>query len=162
MMCRKGVGMSASIKKASELITSLFENLSCEDLKNAQNFTRSWKAAVGDKIASHSKIIDVNKGTIIVEVDHPGWSQHLLLMKQRLLRELAATFPELEIANLAIRIKQHCPTPYVRQDGIVGEGVFREDATTEEADVPIREDFDSDLKDVLARLKSSIKKGKPS
>ena len=74
-------------------------------------------------------------------------------------------FPELDIKTLAIRDASVCLKPYERQTGNVGEGLFRRDSTQEkiekEPSVQVDKNLDDPLKDVLSRLRESIKKGKP-
>jgi len=150
--------MKNDIKKASEVISTMFSGFNSSGLQTANTFLRSWDEIVGERIANHSKVIDVNKGTVIVEVDHPGWSQEIQFKKTKIVQILAGKFPEFGIKNLIIRVATECKTPYVRQESTVGSGVQR--VTEEESDCEISESISGDLKEVLERLKASIKKGK--
>jgi hypothetical protein len=105
-------------------------------------------------------VLDVNRGSVIVEVDHPGWSQQLQMIRKKAIHELAGRFPELGIKNMIIRVSSVCTTPYTRQDTPVGGGVPRA-VEEKEADIPVDATLDDPLKDVLSRLRSSIRKGKP-
>lgn len=151
--------MSVEVKKVSELVTALFSNLDSGEMKQANSFIRSWKEIVGEKIGAHSKILDVDRGMIIVEVDHPGWSQQLLFRKKQILDGLSRNYPDLCIKNMMIRVVSECSTPYIKQDLEVGSGVKR--IEPEEADIILPETMDSGLKEVLEKLKNSIRKGKP-
>lgn len=151
--------MSANFRKASDLVSVFFDGISSDEMNQSMSFIRGWKNTVGDKIAAHSKIIDLDKGFIIVEVDHPGWSQQILLQKKRIISTLSRSFPELYIKNLQIRVVTECTTPYKKQKSEVGEGISR--VSVEETDVPMNKELPDELKEVLARLKDSIKQGKP-
>ena len=152
-------GMNDQYKKASEVVNALFSGFNSQGMNTANSIIRGWKETVGDKIASHSKIIDVNKGNLIVEVDHAGWSQQILLRKKQIITVLSTNFPDLNIRNIILRVVSECETPYVQTDEIVGSGVLR--VTENEQDVEINQSMDDELKQVLERLKASIKKGKP-
>jgi len=150
--------MNNNFRTAAELVTRLFDSLDNEKFQQAGAFSKSWKTVVGDRIAAHSRIIDVDKGSIVVEVDHPGWGQQIQLARKRILSSLSSSFPELNIERLVIRDASKCSTPYIRNDTRIGEGIPREDIP--EPDVPLNEDLDDPLQDVLKKLRTSIKKGK--
>lgn len=151
--------MNSDFRKASEVINALVSGLEEGSLERANSFARDWKTVAGDKIASHSRIIDVNRGNIIIEVDHPGWSQQILFKKNEIVRTLSGRFPELGIRNIVLRVVSECRTPYKRSDETVGAGVPR--ASNEEPDVAIDGTMPDDLQNVFSRLKDSMRKGKP-
>lgn len=150
--------MSERYRKASEVVTALFSGLEKDSIDRSNNLVRGWKETVGAKIAAHSKIIDLAKGNLIVEVDHSGWSQQILLDKRRIVQSLSRSFTDLEIRNIVIRVVSECRDPYRPQEE-VGGGIPRcpvEDAP----DVAVREDMDDSLKAALSRLKDSMRNGK--
>jgi len=152
--------VSKEFRKASEVITSLFSGFDSAGMAQANSFVKSWKEIVGDKIAAHSKVIDVDRGTVIVEVDHPGWSQQIQFCKKQIVTGLSRSYPELQIKNVIMRVVSECRTPYEKQRVEVGAGLPR--AEESETDVVLPDGMDSELKAVLENLKKSIKKGKPT
>ncbi len=154
--------MSKEYRPASEIVSSLFSSISSERLKEANEFFGSWKALVGDKIAAHSRVVDVDKGVVIVEVDHPGWNQQLSFIKKRVLSELGRKFPDLKIISMAVRVRPDGAMEYTRPSEAIGSGLRREisDKNEEIEDVQVQEGLDDPLKDVLSRLRASIKKGR--
>lgn len=150
--------MSKEFKKASDLINSLFEGFNEKNMQESISFIRSWKEIVGEKISAHSKVIDLVKGSVIIEVDHPGWSQQILLQKKRIILSLSKSFPELDIRNIMIRVVTEYIKPYIREEKEIGKEVFR---LEKEEDVAVREDIPDELKIILENLKKSIQKGKP-
>ncbi|HKL87022.1 MAG TPA: DUF721 domain-containing protein [Treponemataceae bacterium] len=150
--------MSKEFKRASELINSLFEGFNENEMKQSLSFVRSWKEIVGEKISAHSKVLDLVKGSVVIEVDHPGWSQQILLQKKRIITSLSKAFPELDIRNLMIRVISEYTKPYVYEEKEIGKDILR---IEKEEDVTVREDIPEELKDILEKLKNSIKKGKP-
>lgn len=157
--------MSEQYRKASEVVAALFSGLEQESLDRSNNLVRGWKETVGAKIAAHSKVIDLSKGNLIVEVDHPGWSQQIVLDKKRIVQTISKMFPGLEFRNIVIRVVSECKEPYRAETVVVGEGIPRSVSEeipeeTDGADVAVREDMDDELKAVLSRLKDSLSKGK--
>lgn len=152
--------MSSEFRKASDLISSLFKTLDVKNLAQANSFLKTWNDIVGEKIAAHSTVIDVDQGIVIVEVDHPGWSQQIQFKKKQILYSLIQNFPELKIKNIAIRIVSECKSPYKKQNVPVGAGVVRSEELVPDTGLP--DDMDQNLKEILEKLKQSIKKGKPT
>lgn len=151
--------MSKDFRKASDLINVLFDGFNVNGMEKANAFFRSWKELVGEKIGAHSRIVDVSRGAVIVQVDHPGWSQQIQFRKSAILASLSRSYPELGIKTLVLRVAAECDPPYKRPDAPVGEGVPRRDEEVQ-ADIPINQQLNDELKDVLSRLKESIRKGK--
>lgn len=151
--------MSKEFRKASDVITALFNGFDPANMEKANAFSRSWRDLVGEKIAAHSRVVDVDRGAVIVEVDHPGWSQQLHFRKAAVLSALSRGYPDLGIKTLVVRVVAERDVTYARPATPVGEGLSR---AWEEPppDVPVDERLDDPLKDVLSRLKESIRKGK--
>lgn len=66
-----------------------------------QRLQRSWKRAVGDRIAAHSRVILVRESVVVVTVDDAVWKRQLDQMRSLLrdrLRETSgvATIEEIE------------------------------------------------------------------
>ena len=152
--------MNNEFRKASDIISSLFSGFDTNGMNQSNSFIKSWKEIVGENIASHSKVIDVDKGVVIVEVDHPGWSQKIHFKKKQILFDLSKNYPDLKIRNLIIRVVNECKTPYTRLTVPVGEGISRMEESS--VDVLLPENMNEELKAVLEKLKNSIKKGKPT
>ncbi len=153
--------MSKEIKKAGEVISVLFNNLSSQQFEDSSRLFKTWKDAVGDRIAAHSRVLDVHNGSVIVEVDHPGWNQMIGYRKQAVLTQLQHQFPELGIKTMSIRVKTAENIEYRRVETQVGAGLPRQTAAEEpESDIPLDNALPDELKQVLSRLKDSIRKGK--
>jgi predicted nucleic acid-binding Zn ribbon protein len=63
-----------------------------------------WQRIAGDEIAAHSHPIELEKGVLIVEADHPGWIQTIGLRKTELLAALKMAAPEAGIADIRVRL----------------------------------------------------------
>jgi hypothetical protein len=124
---------------------------------------------VGEKIAAHSKIAELNKSILLVEADHPGWIQILQTKQSSILDGVQRRFPDLSISGISFRLAK---------DGVLGspqetvaDGATENEFRTEKEEpsaVPytpaavLDEDpyariEDSSFKDLLQRLEKSIK-----
>jgi len=96
---------------AADLINSLYASIDMETLNTTNKFVDSWKKIVsgikpdGTKLASHSRIIDLKNNILLVETDHPGWTQLLQMRRKYILNGLKLKFPQLEIHTIAFKLK---------------------------------------------------------
>ena len=61
---------------------------------------RGWAEIAGPELGSRSRIVEVEDGVILVEVDHPGWLPMLLLRKRSLLEAARRAVPGGRIEDL--------------------------------------------------------------
>lgn len=94
--------MSNKVKKLSDLISAYSNKLQMFERSGALEIYSSWAAVVGEKIASHCKLIDIERQTAIIETDHTGWCQQLLLNKQRIIRNFQKQYPQLDVKNISV------------------------------------------------------------
>lgn len=96
--------MQNDIKKISELITLYSDRLGLSKGSAALDIYSSWATIVGEKYAAHSKLIDIKHQTAILETDHPGWSQQILLNKRRIIRNFQKKYPQLEVKDISVMV----------------------------------------------------------
>lgn len=95
----------------SEVINNVFSNISIGQVEESNKIVNAWRTTVskisgnGEKLAAHSKVVDLKNGILLVETDHPGWTQMLQIHKKFILRGLEMNVGELGIRNLAFRLK---------------------------------------------------------
>ncbi len=65
---------------------------------------REWGRIAGDSLAAHASLIDVQKGILLVEVDHPGWLQMAQLRKAALLEAARRFAPLASIEGMRFRV----------------------------------------------------------
>lgn len=100
-------------------------------------FFSSWNSSVGERLAVHSRPVDVRNGIVIVEAEHPGWIQLLQLKQESLLAQLKKAFPDLGIRGIAFRLqgsggREIAPAPDSKPDA-VGPGAGNAAAGTASA-----------------------------
>ena len=54
--------------------------------------------------ASHSRLLDIKHGVLLIEAEHPGWIQLLQTKEHKLLQDLQTTFPDIGINGIAFKL----------------------------------------------------------
>ncbi len=65
---------------------------------------RGWEKIAGRELGCRSRVVEVEDGVLIVEVDHPGWLQMLQLKKRTLLEAARKAVPGGRIEDLRGRM----------------------------------------------------------
>lgn len=158
--------MNNDYRKANEILTNIFDNLSQNLLKDSANITNGWKYVlssiksrnnknIGELLISHTRVVDLKNGILLVETDHPGYIQTLQMYNSYIIRGMNKKYPELEIKTLSFRLKG---TNFELKD--IKEKTNEEKYTEEEIEskTTIRSDLPEELKMKFEELKKEIKK----
>ena len=110
--------MNDSMISAQEMIMTAYANIEKSKLEQNNNLLKFWRTTLesirsnakngenlGANLYSHSRIIDLKNGILLVEADHPGWIQTLRLYQKYILKGLNQKIPDLKISSLAFRLK---------------------------------------------------------
>jgi len=110
------------VKKVGELLSGI---LNIDMTGKAREFSRLfslWEQLTAKygiaAAAAHSQIQDIQRGVLLVGVDHPGWIQIFQTKEHLLLSDLQKSFPELGINGLAFRLGKAPPVstePEIKQ-----------------------------------------------
>ena len=92
------------MRKVEELLQLFLDRIGQSDGAQYVGLFRGWREIVGERIADHAEPVDVRGSALIVEADHPGWVQMVMLSQRRILRQLKQRYPELGITGLHIRV----------------------------------------------------------
>jgi predicted nucleic acid-binding Zn ribbon protein len=65
---------------------------------------KEWGKIAGGSLSAHSRLVDVQKGILLVEVDHPGWLQLAQLRKAALLEAAKRVAPLASIDGIRFRV----------------------------------------------------------
>jgi hypothetical protein len=94
------------MKTAGDIISALFDE---RFMKKAQGYSKlfdSWEDITAKNgiasAAAHSRIKDLDRGVLLVEMDHPGWKQILQTKQSKLLNDFRYRFPELDISGISL------------------------------------------------------------
>jgi predicted nucleic acid-binding Zn ribbon protein len=66
---------------------------------------RGWEKIAGAALARHTRLVDVQKGILLVEVDHPGWLQMLRLRQVGLLEAARRAAPGVGVDGIKARVR---------------------------------------------------------
>jgi hypothetical protein len=100
-----------SVITAADMITQIFSSIDKKDIDNSSRLLGTWKSVVskvhkyGEKLSTHTELIELKNGILLIETDHPGWIQILQLYSKFILTGLERAVPELKISSLAFRLK---------------------------------------------------------
>jgi len=96
------------MKTAGDILSALFDKQFVEKAQGYSKFFDSWTditAKNGIASASaHSRIKDLDRGIVLIEMDHPGWKQILQTKQSKLLNDFRIRFPELEISGISLML----------------------------------------------------------
>lgn len=108
--------MRNEIIDCSEMLSRTFDNIEKATLERNNKFFSSWKTVVtkinragdkefGQKLYDHSSIVDVKNGILLVETDHPGWSQMMQFYTKFIVNGMKMYVPEMEIKGIVFRTR---------------------------------------------------------
>jgi hypothetical protein len=101
------------MKRAGDVISALFDERLMQKARGYSKLFDSWRD-IAEKngiaaAADHSRIRELERGILWVEVDHPGWKQILQTKEHRLLDNLRCRFPGMDIAGISIILAKNGP-----------------------------------------------------
>ncbi|MDA8425755.1 MAG: DUF721 domain-containing protein [Treponema sp.] len=92
------------IKNISSLLTAFFDHETVRQGKRYADVFGGWTRIAGDRLAAHSRIVEIERNFLIVEAEHPGWIQLLQLRQSELLASVQRRFPELSLRGIVFRL----------------------------------------------------------
>lgn len=98
-----------NIISANQMINKIFQNITVQE--DEKSISAVWRKTVlkvynyGEKLASHSEVVDLKNGILLVETDHPGWIQIMQSNRAFILKGLKMNIKDVEIKSLAFRLK---------------------------------------------------------
>lgn len=113
--------MDKEINTISKIIVNMFDSIKIENTSKAINIYDAWKKILkelkstkinsneGENLSDHSWVIDLKKGVLFVEVDHPGWIEILNTYRRYILNKMRKKFPKTEFKTLAFTVKNSNP-----------------------------------------------------
>ena len=94
------------MKKAGELLQSYFDSETMNSARTYSAFFSSWKKIVDERLAAHSRIVELEGTVLVVEADHPGWIQLIQLKRSEILNAVRKMFPDLTVTAISIKLKK--------------------------------------------------------
>jgi len=158
------------MKTAGDILSALFDEQFMKKAQKYSKFFDSWKDITAKNgiaaAADHSHIKDLDRGILLIEMDHPGWKQILQTKQSKLLNDFRIRFPELDISGISLILGKSEP------DSEPKETTLSEAEPVEAAEEPyvlatvekkdINSINDDDFKETLKRIGQSIKEREKS
>jgi hypothetical protein len=94
------------MKKIGDLLARYFDEGTLKKVRGYGSLFSSWTAVAGERIAAHSRIVEMERSVLLVEADHPGWVQILQTEQKNLLLAVQRRFPGLDITAIAFRLSR--------------------------------------------------------
>ena len=106
--------MNEEVRPFSDIINKAFDNIHVSDMNRAMTIYDTWNNVLqkirsarnpneGRNLCEHSRILDLKKDVLIIEVDHPGWMELLQLHKRFIIKGL--NYAGIKVKNLAFKLK---------------------------------------------------------
>jgi hypothetical protein len=96
------------MKTAGDILSALFDEQFVEKAQGYSKLFDSWADITAKNgiasAAAHSRIKDLDRGVLLVEMDHPGWKQILQTKQSRLLDDFRVRFPEMDISGISLML----------------------------------------------------------
>lgn len=93
--------------KAGDLLKnmSFFSRVNLEKAEKYSGMFNSWSKIAGLKLGEYSRIADISRNALVVEVDHPAIMQMLQFKYSEILEKINRKYPELVIRELRMFLK---------------------------------------------------------
>ena len=88
------------MEKIGDFLKKLLDKNEVTLNNNYNSFFKSWDKIAGEPLSAYSKVIDISRNQLIVQVDHPGWMQMFQFKERKILKEIQKNYPELKIKAL--------------------------------------------------------------
>jgi len=98
------------MERAGDILKAFLSDADLQKGRRYDTFFRSWEGIAGEPLASHSRVLEIEGRTVVVQVDHPGWFQMLRFHQRRILERIQKGYPELGITAVRVRV-EHGPGP---------------------------------------------------
>ncbi|MCL2230807.1 MAG: DUF721 domain-containing protein [Treponema sp.] len=99
------------MKTAGSILSTIFDERFMKKAQGYSKFFDSWKDITEKNglpaAADHSRIKDLDKGIVYIEMDHPGWKQILQTKQSKFLNDFKIRFPQLEISGIALMLQNN-------------------------------------------------------
>jgi hypothetical protein len=159
------------MKTAGNILSALFDEQFMKKAEGVSKLFDSWEEITEKNgiaaAAAHSRIKDLDRGILLVEMDHPGWKQILQTKQSKLLNNYRRRFPELDISGISLMLgsRNKSESGEVEISAAAEEEVQANDQTNV-IEEPAARDYDAimddDFKETLKKLGQNIAAGEKS
>ena len=99
----------AGTEHIGKILDSFFKQRGIEESIRVQQAVLEWDSLVGDVVSKHAKAVHIEHGTLIVEVESPGWMHRLQMQELELRTRVNRHFGEDIIRQIRFRLGSTSP-----------------------------------------------------
>jgi len=96
------------MKTAGDVLSALFDESFKKKAHSYSSIFDSWEDITAKNgiasAAAHSSIKKLEKGIVLIEMDHPGWKLILQTKQSKLLSDFQIRFPEMNIVGISLML----------------------------------------------------------
>lgn len=159
------------MKTAGDILSVLFDEGFANKAQGYSKLFDSWTDITAKNgiasAAAHSRVKNLDRGILLIEMDHPGWKQILQTKQGKLLNDFRIRFPELDISGISLILghpgsseAQEETKTEIAEDSPVPEAAVNEHPkkiiTKKQTVYNIKNIKDDDLRETLIRLGKTI------
>jgi predicted nucleic acid-binding Zn ribbon protein len=86
------------------ILDSFFKQQGLEETIRVHRAVVDWDSVVGDTVSRHARAVHIEHGTLIVEVESPGWMHRLQMQEEELRTRINRHFGEEIIRQIRFRL----------------------------------------------------------
>ena len=86
--------------RASDLLKEVLARAGVDPQAPQAVVYRVWDEILGADLAGRARLRDIDRGRLLVEVDHPAWLQLVQMRQRQILQRVQDRFPALRITRL--------------------------------------------------------------
>ena len=94
---------------AGNILSALFDEQFVKKAEGYSKLHNSWEEITSrnglPSAAAHSRIKELNKGILYIEIDHPGWKQIIQTKQSQILNDYCRSFPNLDISGISLILR---------------------------------------------------------
>jgi len=79
-------------ERVGSILDSVLESTGLRRRAEERDLLDAWADVVGERIAAHSRAVDLQDGVLQVDADHAAWRQELTLLFPEILRRFRTRF----------------------------------------------------------------------
>ena len=97
--------------RAGDLLKQVLERAGFDPQAPETRIYQVWDDILGHDLAGRARLRDIDRGRLVVEVDHPAWMQLVQMRQRQILRRVARRFPALRITRMHLLVSPDRPAP---------------------------------------------------
>ena len=149
------------MKTAGDILSILFDERFVKKAKGYSKLFDSWAEITAKNeiaaAADHSRIKNLDRGILLIEMDHPGWKQIIQTKQSSLLNDYRTRFPELDISGISLMLGHSSPVSETKTEEAVEKAPLPKESSAEQ---PVMAGYDAindeDFRETLKKLGQSI------